>query len=1353
MKNMPHRWPHFLCSFLMMIYCAAGEAETDWNLARDFPGPEATDRSWSFGFSSYGSPVFNPLSPSNGLLGLTGLNGWAATKDRADVPLVARNESADPVGIFGFTVPAGQVLVHPGHAAARSGYVGEADVACVRWTAPAPGVYGVIVSADRLHPEATAMIYVLRNFGTPQQKVLSDGQAIPAGAAASIDIPGLDLQENETLDFLVWASKDGPEKDAIGLSVQITALTAEQQLASFVKSTSVQLAVSHPGRIFSTDDPVNLEVSIDSAQFASTDVIAASLECVDEFGKSFPIPPVSLTSGNGFKTTIPLSLPPGYFRLNAKAELARDTATHPLNPVAIDFAVLGAVASAAHSERNAAIGSQPAVTLNLDGKDWKIATDPQNAGREQQWFNGPTADAKPTKVPWIIQDVFPEYHGVAWYWREFTPPANPHADGRFILRFLAVDYLAEVWVNGIRVGQHEGPETPFELDVTDAVKPGQANLLAVRVLNPTNEPIDGISLGDVPRSAKNYPLRAATIYNVGGIVDSVELLAVPSVRVENLHAIPDWKTGRVKVVATLRNAGKQPLKVLTRIAIAPAKEGETIQTILLESEAPPGDTRVVGELTVPQWRLWSIDDPFLYRVSVLANVAGSPSIDERSTRCGFRDFRYVDGSYQLNGKRIYLQGALMLPMYPVGFRVAPNEDYVRRDVVAWKAMGLNICRIIWGGLRARDLDVFDELGILVQQEHYGAVHLADGPGMPGRFDNSIGGVIRRDRNHPSIVIWGVLNEILDNAHFRHAASSLPRLKHLDDTRVYSLNSGGFDLDMSQGSLSNPGAKEWQHLMGNESPDGPKIPFSWPAYAAMVGGTAPVKSTLHPYQSIPHTAAEIERMRTLGSTAPGRKIVISEIGTGCAVNLPRFARHYEQMGATHSEDARYYRARLDEFLRDWKAWKLDRIWTRPEDFFVASEQNMLKLRRETGNALRANPHLAGYLFCAGPDSDFNGVGLLNLFREYKPGVVELQNDLTAPVRWSLFASPVNLYSGSVVKLEAVLSNLNVMSPGDYPARAMVVAPDGRRVFEEDLVVTIPRWEERPEFVHPVLSKEVKIEGPTGTYKFIVEFQQGVAAAGEEITFEVFDAKTMPVVSAEVVLWGKDDELAGWLADHGMRTRPFTSEDSNKRELILVGKGSGDVADFRALANRMARGSTVIFLTPSVFSKDQAAVGGAGLLGGFPDVALEQQQLAALPLADKGTLTPSDSGGYYRGDTFAVNHPVFEGLPAGGILDYTVFRNIITQGGIGLKTSTVPSELIVGGIRAQVGYGSVVQMAEFRFGAGRFFFNTLRIRENLGKDPAAELLLRNLLNHAARDLDKPAAARPADFDKQLQAIGYE
>ena len=184
----------------------------------------------------------------------------------------------------------------------------------------------------------------------------------------------------------------------------------------------------------------------------------------------------------------------------------------------------------------------PAATpvLSLDGT-WQLAPDPKNIGQEETWWTGPRPEAKPTKVPWIIQDAFPGYHGVAWYWRDFEAPANPFPNGRTLLRFWQVDYKADVWVNDTPVWSHEGGESVFVFDVTDVVKPGGKNRLAVRVLNPTHEPIDGIVLNETPHRNKALPYRSGSAWNQGGIWDSVELLIVPQVRVEDLFVRPDWK--------------------------------------------------------------------------------------------------------------------------------------------------------------------------------------------------------------------------------------------------------------------------------------------------------------------------------------------------------------------------------------------------------------------------------------------------------------------------------------------------------------------------------------------------------------------------------------------------------------------------------------------------------------------------------------------------------------------------------------------------------------------------------------------------------------------------------------------
>ena len=196
------------------------------------------------------------------------------------------------------------------------------------------------------------------------------------------------------------------------------------------------------------------------------------------------------------------------------------------------------------------------MVVSLDG-EWLLATDPNNAGREGKWWEKPVPEAKKTAVPWIIQDAFPGYHGVAWYWREFTAPANAHPGGRTLLRFWAVDYLADVWLNGVYVGAHEGGETPFVLDVTGIIRTDAPNRLAVRVLNPTYDPIDGVVLRETPARNKVVPYSAGSSYNQGGVVDSVELILAPKVRVADLFLRADTKTGVVHARAEIHNAGRR----------------------------------------------------------------------------------------------------------------------------------------------------------------------------------------------------------------------------------------------------------------------------------------------------------------------------------------------------------------------------------------------------------------------------------------------------------------------------------------------------------------------------------------------------------------------------------------------------------------------------------------------------------------------------------------------------------------------------------------------------------------------------------------------------------------------------
>ena len=116
---------------------------------------------------------------------------------------------------------------------------------------------------------------------------------------------------------------------------------------------------------------------------------------------------------------------------------------------------------------------------------WVIATDPDDLGRAEEWFRQVRDGAEPTVVPSIIQQTFPDYHGVAWYWNRFTPRLKKGDTDRVILQFGGADYKADVWLDGEYLGSFEGGETPFAFDVTDIAALGGENLVAVRVLYPT----------------------------------------------------------------------------------------------------------------------------------------------------------------------------------------------------------------------------------------------------------------------------------------------------------------------------------------------------------------------------------------------------------------------------------------------------------------------------------------------------------------------------------------------------------------------------------------------------------------------------------------------------------------------------------------------------------------------------------------------------------------------------------------------------------------------------------------------------------------------------------------------------
>ncbi|MGA2067660.1 MAG: sugar-binding domain-containing protein [Thermoguttaceae bacterium] len=925
---------------------------------------------------------------------------------------------------------------------------------------------------------------------------------------------------------------------------------------------------------------------------------------------------------------------------------------------------------------------QPASVLALGGT-WSLAADPRSGlpkGYEEGWTSAIRPEAVPAPVPGIIQQALPDAHFWVWYWRKFTAPVNAHPGGRYLLRFEAVDYQAWVWLNGKPVGGHEGPETPFTLDVTDAIQPGRENLLAVRVLNDD-------AGGTLPNRGKSINPQWM---KYGGITGRVELVLAPAVRVESLYAKPDPGSGRIAVQATLRSTARGTVPGRLEFSVAPAAGGAALSSARVEQALPPGDSVVQAQLSVGAPHLWTLDDPYLYRVTArVAAPLAAAATDERGVRCGFRDFRVTAGYFTLNGKRIFLRSTHTGNHVPMSWVTPPNNELLRRDLLYAKTSGFNAVRFITCAAWSDQLDLCDEIGLMAYQETCAAWGLKGSPQLGERFDRSLREVILRDRNHPSFTILGLLNEEGDGPVFRHAVETLPLIRDLDDTRLVLLSSGRWDRQAAVGSLANPGSRQWEDAWSGD---------------------------VHFYPAVPQSDGDSRNLRTLGS--PAKPVFLSEYGIGSLMNVIGETRHYEQAGARPDlKDFAWLRAQAERLAADWRRLGMDEVYAFPEDMLMESQRLHARQRLLGFDHIRANPNLCGFNLTGMLDHGLTGEGLWTFWRQWKPGTFEATSDGWAPLRWCLFVTPVHAYCGQPIQFEAVLANEDVLRPGEYPVRLRVLGPTGV-VWERKLSLRIPEPAPGrfPPFAVHVLSEKMTLGLPAGTYQFAATMDRGGAPAGGRLRFYLGEAKGLPQLKQPATLWGIDERTKLRLEEHGIICRDFQPPPPPGPEVILVGQHAKEPAEaeWKELLRRIEGGSTAVFLSPKAFR-----------LGNDP--------LGRLPLATKGRCYEFNDWLYHK-ECVAKRHPIFSGLQGPGVMDWEFYGGLI--GHTLFDGQDTPDEVFAAAFAAgygayypgspcPTGYTSGVLLGSYRLGKGRFIINAFRILESLGEHPAADRLMVNLI----------------------------
>ena len=352
-----------------------------------------------------------------------------------------------------------------------------------------------------------------------------------------------------------------------------------------------------------------------------------------------------------------------------------------------------------------------------------------------------------------------QWQGTCFYRRFFKVPSSGPGP-RVVVQFGAAMHTADVYLNGQKLQRHVGGYLPFTVDISRQTKYGQENCLLVRLNNednpvvPPGKPLKGLDFnyyGGLYRPAYlilSDKLHIADAVQAGHPAGGGLLL-----HYENVNT----QTATLHVQTELQNDNPQAQTAQVRAVLYTdqfKRVGSVVSAAVII--APGTSGRVEQQLTITPPQLWSPEQPYLYRL-VVEVLRDGKVIDRQTTTTGIRTIRFAAKAFTLNGQPLRLRGTNRHQEYPyLGYAISDNAQY--RDAWKIKQAGFNFVRCSHYPPSPVFLDACDELGILVMDSTPGWQFFGNEEFAKNSLQN-IRDMVRRDRNHPSIVLWeAALNE-------------------------------------------------------------------------------------------------------------------------------------------------------------------------------------------------------------------------------------------------------------------------------------------------------------------------------------------------------------------------------------------------------------------------------------------------------------------------------------------------------------------------------------------------------------------------------------------------------------------
>jgi beta-galactosidase len=942
-------------------------------------------------------------------------------------------------------------------------------------------------------------------------------------------------------------------------------------------------------------------------------------------------------------------------------------------------------------------------TQLLDGT-WEIAFDAENIGREGDWHKGKVFRSvkgrRDITVPSCWELIEKDYEGVAFYQRTFK--VSTEWKGKVVrLQFDAVNFLAEVWVNDVAVGMHEGGFTPFEFRIDDLLKFDAENTLTLRVAGPilmTDQRIDGIGKFETTQWRGGI---------TGGIWQSVRLLATEQVFVKDVFIAPNMADNTATFNLEFEHTGNAvreaeiTVRVLADGVVAEKKRGVKLT---------PGKYHDIITMEIPDATLWEPKNPHLYTAEVSVQLEGAVS-DLVTTRFGMREFTIREDRFELNGKPLYLKATFFEGLYPVSIAYPDSREMAIREIQLALDAGFNMIRPWRKPPPTMWLDLCDEMGVLTVGSL--AIECMDFPyesaNLPRWVENEVRESILRDRSRTCVVQWELFNELKQPVLKRMMHPMAMLARELDPTRLILDESGGW---AHGASMFLP--YESEPMKFNDIHDYP---------GPQVGEEVYKKLMLTGFKT--H-----EEMRAMGlkgrlpgrNVQPGRMSFFSELGYGSLPDLVENNRRFAAEGNPIAPATVYHQRMAENYRAALKESGLDAVYPDLQQFCLDEQRIHGRANKLQIEAVRCNPKVKGYCVHALTGGDWiMGAGLLDLWRNPKTYVYEGTKAANQPRITAIRVFPRNVYAEKGTKIE--ITGVNDLEAVKGRLKVEVIAADGSVVFSRKKRV------EMTEGITPLFEESIHTANLKGTYTVKVQLSaKGTELASNEYTFDVFAADQRVVPQIRIAIHDPWNDLKPWLKEADIRFEKFSADTDSSLPVFVsrtAAKTNEEKARFTELADFAKAGGTVVYL------------GGGGEHYGWGkpvDVPKILPIEGGLKLA-RGTWAPI---------THVVHeHPIFNGLPTDQ-MQGPVYENVWAE----LTLVGAGGEAVVGAIgfdwfpeldkdrRHYYGpgdtwYGSDVSIIPV--GAGRCILSQLRLIDFLGKDPVADKILLNLIEYAALPME--------------------